>query len=68
MYDHNKLERLSQKRAEWEKRCADGERPGPFVTTSGRPVRRVYDPTDVAQLDYDRDLGMPGEYPYTRGV
>ena len=68
MYDRKKLERLSQKRAAWEARCGDGERPGPFATTSGRPVRRVYDPTDLADLDYERDLGMPGEFPYTRGV
>ncbi len=68
MHDRDKLKRLAQKRAEWEKRPGDSERPGPFVTTSGRPVRRVYDPKDVAELDYERDLGMPGEYPYTRGI
>jgi methylmalonyl-CoA mutase N-terminal domain/subunit len=65
MYDADKLKRLSQQR---DKRSIDGERPGPFVTTSGRPVRRVYDPTDVADLDYERDLNPPGEYPFTRGV
>ena len=69
MYDGEKLKRLSRQR---EKRSpdasADGERPGPFVTASGRPVRRVYDPTDIADLDYERDLGQPGEYPFTRGV
>src|SRR3990170_2431382 len=73
MYDAEKLKRLSRQR---EKRSPDGaqtggrppERPGPFVTASGRPVRRVYDPTDIADLDYERDLGQPGEYPFTRGV
>lgn len=68
MHDRDKLKRPAQKRTEWEKRPGDSERPGPFVTTSGRPVRRVYDPKDVAELDYERDLGMPGEYPYTRGI
>jgi len=38
------------------------------VTTSGRPIRRVYGPTDAADLRYERDLGEPGAYPYTRGV
>ncbi len=47
---------------------ANGERPGPFLTTSGRPVRRVYTPHDVAESVYDRELGDPGAYPYTRGV
>jgi methylmalonyl-CoA mutase N-terminal domain/subunit len=68
MYDREQLKRLSQKGTKWNERSGDGERAGPFITTSGRPIRRVYDPTDVADLDYERDLGMPGEYPYTRGV
>jgi methylmalonyl-CoA mutase N-terminal domain/subunit len=38
-----------------------------FTTLSGLPVRDVYTPRDVAGLDYERDLGFPGEYPYTRG-
>jgi len=46
----------------------NGERERPFLTTSGRPVRRVYGPGDVPSLEYGRDLGEPGEYPYTRGV
>ncbi|MEJ2209508.1 MAG: methylmalonyl-CoA mutase family protein, partial [Anaerolineae bacterium] len=37
-------------------------------TTSSAPVDRLYTPLDVAGLDYERDLGFPGEYPYTRGV
>lgn len=68
MYDREKLKPLSQKRKAQEERSQNSERPGPFVTTSGRPVRRVYDPTDVAEHDYERDLGHPGEYPFTRGV
>jgi len=39
-----------------------------FTTMSGRPVRRVYEPADIAALDYERDLAAPGEYPFTRGV
>src|SRR3970040_39996 len=65
MYDAEELKRLSQQR---KTRPTDGERPGPFVTASGRPVRRVYDPSDVGDLDYERDLGQPGDYPFTRGV
>jgi len=68
MYDPEKLKPLSQKRKAQEERSQNSERPGPFVTTSGRPIRRVYDPTDVAEYDYERDLGLPGEYPFTRGV
>src|SRR5262249_42310068 len=39
-----------------------------FTTPSGVPIQRLYTPNDTADLDYQRDLGMPGEYPYTRGV
>ncbi len=44
------------------------ERSPPFTTISGRPIDRLYTPDDVAQLDYARDLGQPGEFPYTRGI
>lgn len=44
------------------------EGPGPFVTTSSRPINRLYGPTDLPEFDYTRDLGNPGEYPFTRGV
>jgi methylmalonyl-CoA mutase N-terminal domain/subunit len=36
-------------------------------TTSGVEIQSLYTPDDVADLDYERDLGDPGEYPYTRG-
>jgi methylmalonyl-CoA mutase N-terminal domain/subunit len=39
-----------------------------FTTTSGRPIRRVYEPSDVAGTEYERDISGPGEYPFTRGV
>jgi methylmalonyl-CoA mutase N-terminal domain/subunit len=38
-----------------------------FTTISGLPVEPLYSPENV-EIDYDRDLGMPGEYPFTRGV
>ncbi len=38
-----------------------------FVTSSGIPLKRDFRPED-APLDYERDLGEPGEYPFTRGV
>ncbi|MCS6827895.1 MAG: methylmalonyl-CoA mutase family protein, partial [Caldilinea sp.] len=44
------------------------ERYPEFSTISGVPIDRVYTPLHNADADYDRDLGMPGEYPYTRGV
>ena len=38
------------------------------TTVSGRPVEALYSAPDVAEVDYDRDLGDPGRFPYTRGI
>src|SRR5574337_1585752 len=38
-----------------------------FETASGFEIGEMYRPIDVAELDYGRDLGEPGEYPFTRG-
>ena len=70
MHDRDAMEQIRARRAAYEERVArEGrEDPGPFVTTSGRPVGRLYSPADLPDLDYQRDLGNPGEYPFTRGV
>ena len=44
------------------------EREPEFTTVSGKEIRPLYTPNDIAELDYERDLGYPGEYPFTRGV
>src|SRR5215216_7217286 len=45
-----------------------GERDALFETVSGHQVRPLYTEEDLARWDADRDLGFPGEYPYTRGI
>jgi methylmalonyl-CoA mutase, N-terminal domain len=44
------------------------ERPAAFTTISGRPIERLYTPDDLADIDAARDLNLPGEFPYTRGI
>src|SRR5580704_4010827 len=39
-----------------------------FTTVSGYPIRRLYTPEDLSGWDPTRDLGLPGEPPYTRGI
>lgn len=34
----------------------------------GEPLKVVYTPTDISHMDYLKDMGFPGEYPFTRGV
>jgi methylmalonyl-CoA mutase, N-terminal domain len=45
-----------------------GESPKEFSTHSGIPLKDIYTPEDIKDLDYNRDLGYPGQPPYTRGV
>ena len=40
----------------------------PFTTISGRTIDELYTEESVASLDYARDLGDPGQFPYTRGI
>ncbi|WP_459999435.1 acyl-CoA mutase large subunit family protein [Paradesulfitobacterium aromaticivorans] len=47
---------------------AQKEGKGPFISVSSVPIEPLYGPENTPQLDYDRDLGNPGEYPYTRGI
>ena len=74
MYDKDKLAQLAEARDRWEETTLHQtlarapERRNDFMTTSGEPIRRLYTPLDVADLDYLDDLGHPGEYPFTRGV
>jgi methylmalonyl-CoA mutase N-terminal domain/subunit len=67
---HVDPERARQLRAEYDEAVLrEGkELAGPFMTVSGRPINRVYDPTDTADLDYERDINLPGNYPFTRGI
>jgi methylmalonyl-CoA mutase N-terminal domain/subunit len=68
------LRAVEEAMAKWEegtlKRVLDKspEREKEFFTESGIPVKRLYTPLDLEEVDYNRDLGYPGEFPYTRGV
>ncbi|HQN20460.1 MAG TPA: methylmalonyl-CoA mutase family protein, partial [Syntrophobacteraceae bacterium] len=74
MFDEKVLEKIKAGREKWDqgpvqKTLAKNPEQRPvFTTISGTPVERLYTPLDVTGLDYDRDLGYPGMYPYTRGV
>jgi methylmalonyl-CoA mutase N-terminal domain/subunit len=54
---------------EWRQKYREaGERDADFETISGEPIEPLYTPEDLEGFDHERDLGYPGEYPYTRGV
>ncbi len=63
------VEALAEARQRWEAATSAASERGPqFTTASGRPLARIYDRTDVTDTDYLRDVGFPGEYPFTRGI
>ncbi len=74
MFDQKKLGELKESLEKWEETTLQKtlaslpERQEIFMTTSSEPIERLYTPLDIAGLDYQKDLGLPGEYPYTRGV
>ena len=67
--EREKFHHLDDQKRAWEKHAESLEgRKESFVTVSGRPVKMLYTPLDTEKLDYEKDLGFPGSYPYTRGV
>jgi len=73
MFDESKLNEVRRQRERWEKEAVTksfGKLPerGGIATSSDIQVDRLYTPTDLEDSDYLKDLGFPGEYPFTRGV
>lgn len=73
-FDQAKLKKFAHYHQKWRettlKQTLDRkpERPIPFMTQSSVPIERLYTPLDISEFDYERDLGNPGEYPFTRGI
>jgi len=73
MSENDKHKKLSQTLTQWSQNL-DGkpgkkmERKDAFINTSGIPIQRLYTPLDTENLDYPATLGLPGAYPFTRGV
>jgi methylmalonyl-CoA mutase N-terminal domain/subunit len=74
MKSEDTTDHMRQEQARWDEHTLQPslgrfpERKSTFKNTSGIELKRLYTPEDVRQLDYTRDLGFPGEFPYTRGV
>jgi methylmalonyl-CoA mutase N-terminal domain/subunit len=74
MFDKKELERIKQNKDEWDKNCyldhvkKHPERKDKFENLSWNEVKNLYTPNDIAHLDYIKDLGYPGEYPFLRGI
>ena len=63
------IKRLKEKGAGWREESASASQRKPdYKTLSQIPVEQVYTPGNLEQTDYIRDIGLPGEYPFLRGV
>src|SRR5574341_1867659 len=74
MHGKRDIKRIEQEKERWEAETVKPtlknapERAERFTSVSMAPVERLYTPADVSGLDFMKDIGFPGEYPYTRGV
>ncbi|TEB06861.1 Methylmalonyl-CoA mutase [Pelotomaculum schinkii] len=73
MYTKDELDKIAATKEAWAAKLAATtkkrpEREAKFATDSGFEIDTVYTPNNLAEMDYERDLGLPGEFPYTRGV
>ena len=73
MFDPKQLQEVAEGSTCYESSVAktlakNPERKGNFTTGGGIPLKTTYTPEDLEGLDYSKDLGFPGQYPYTRGV
>jgi len=74
VFDKGNIRELKKERERWEQTTLPDwirqskERKSEFKNTSGIPIKRLYTPEDVESMEYLRDMGFPGEYPFLRGV
>jgi len=73
LFKKEQLEKIAAKKEGWSAKLEATvkkrpEREAGFATDSGIKVDTLYTPLDIDGMDYERDLGLAGEYPYTRGV
>ncbi len=73
MFKQDQLDKITAKKEGWSEKLEAKLKKRParkaeFATDSGVDIKTIYTPLDVKEMDYERDLGLSGEYPYTRGV
>jgi len=74
MLDKKELEKIKQKKDEWDKNSylkqvkSHPERKNRFENLSDNEIKNLYTPGDISHLEYIKDMGFPGEYPYLRGI
>ncbi|HHZ02307.1 MAG TPA: methylmalonyl-CoA mutase family protein [Tissierellia bacterium] len=73
MLEKEKLSHINESKKKWEENVLAKalnkapERKEEFKSGSGLKVNRLYTPEDIANIDYEEEIGFPGQYPFTRG-
>jgi methylmalonyl-CoA mutase N-terminal domain/subunit len=74
MAHNDDIEKIVEQKKDWEENQVEKtvkrfpERKEEFKGTFDQEIKRLYTPEDTKDMDYMKDLGFPGEYPFTRGV
>jgi methylmalonyl-CoA mutase N-terminal domain/subunit len=69
LFDTQRIDEIRELAREWERSTlASPDAEAVRHTSSGIPVKLVYTPADIADLDYEQDVGFPGQPPYLRGI
>ncbi len=73
MFKEEQIQRLREEKEKWSEELSKilfekPERLPRFTTVSDLEIKNLYTPEDIKDLDYSRDIGFPGLYPFTRGV
>ncbi|MBW2028749.1 MAG: methylmalonyl-CoA mutase family protein [Deltaproteobacteria bacterium] len=72
-YNRKLFDEIERGREKWEGELEEAfairpERLERFSTVSDREIKRIYTPADQREQDFSRDIGFPGQFPFTRGV
>jgi len=73
MFKKDELKKVEEEKEKWVEDLSKilGETPERlqrFTTVSDLEIKDLYTPVDIEEMDYSRDVGFPGVYPFTRGV
>jgi len=74
MFGDEEIKKIKKNTKDWEKndyfphKKKHPERKENFKNLSWNEIKNVYTPEDIAHLDYEKDIGLPGKFPFLRGV
>ncbi|HDP97560.1 MAG TPA: methylmalonyl-CoA mutase [bacterium] len=74
MFNPDEIKKIHAARQRWESQLLNptleksSERKAQFISGSSDAVERLYTPEDIESINYEQEIGFPGEFPFTRGV